>query len=206
MSTGLPTAQTIAFPELPVTDELHLDPAKTALLIVDMQRDFVDPEGSLHVPASPETLPAIKALLKRARAAGVPVAYTRDTHTPDDREFQIWPPHCIRGTWGWHIVDELAPHDGDLIFDKCRYDAFYDTALEHYLSRVWHTEHLIIAGTVANICVGQTAASAGLRWFQVITPADCISALTHFDQAAALRQVATLYNGAVVAEGTHLRF
>ena len=82
----------------------------------------------------------------------------------------------------------------------------YDTALEHYLSRVWQVEHLILVGTVSNICVGQTAASAGLRWFQVITPADCLSALTEFDQAAALRQVATLYNGAVVAEASHLHF
>ena len=89
---------------------------------------------------------------------------------------------------------------------KNRYDGFYSTPMEHYLSRVWDVEHVVIVGTVANICVGQTAASAGLRWFHVVTPANGISAMTDFDQASALRQTSFLYNGTVVPTTEDIHF
>ncbi len=203
---GLPQSQTVPIPEIPVEDSLSLDPTSTALLIVDMQNDFVRSDGALCVEAAADTLPAIADLLHRARSAGATVAYTQDTHTEDDREFDIWPSHCVRGTTGWEIVDELAPLPNEQVFQKSRYDGFYGTALEHYLSRIWNVDALIIVGTVANICVGQTAAAAGLRWFDVITPADGISALTDFDQAAALRQISMLYNGKIVAHTGDLTF
>ena len=66
--------------------------------------------------------------------------------------------------------------------------------------------HLIIVGTVSNICVLHTAASAGLRWYALTIPADGISALTEFDQAATLRQVSWLYNGTIVRSSEHIRF
>ncbi|MFP4081819.1 MAG: isochorismatase family protein [Candidatus Aminicenantes bacterium] len=62
----------------------------------------------------------------------------------------------------------------------------------------WKVEHLVVVGTVSNICVLHTAASAGLRWFHVVMPADGISAQTEFDQALILRQVSSLYAGDVV--------
>ena len=89
---------------------------------------------------------------------------------------------------------------------KCRYDGFYDTALDHYLSREWGVKHLVIIGTIASICVLHTAGSAGLRWFHVVTPADSISALNDFDQALALRQIWWLYAGQVVRSGEEVIF
>ena len=204
--TGLPDKSSLELPELPLTPTLTLAPSRTALIVVDMQNDFVDPDGSLFVPAAPSTLPAIEALVKRARKSGARVVFTQDTHTSDDREFEIWPVHCVLGSWGWQIVDRLSPQPGDHVVQKARYDAFYGTELEHYLSRIWKIETVIIVGTVANICVAQTAASAGLRWFDVVVPADGISALTAFDQASTLRQITSLYNGKVVAHGADLNF
>jgi nicotinamidase-related amidase len=61
-------------------------------------------------------------------------------------------------------------------------------------------------GTVSNICVAHTAASAGLRWFHIVMPANGISALTNFDQALTLRQVSYLYNGHVVKDVADIRF
>lgn len=202
----LPTAQNVAIPEIPVEESLSLSPQDSALIVVDMQKDFVHPEGALHVEAAPETVENIADLIARARDNGVPVIYTQDTHTEDDREFDIWPRHCVRDTWGWEIIDELSPESGDMVIQKNRYDAFYGTSLDHYLTHVWDVKNLIIVGTVANICVGQTAASAGLRWIQVVTPADGISALTDFDQAGALRQISMLYNGTVLAQATDIEF
>ncbi|TXD34029.1 cysteine hydrolase [Lujinxingia vulgaris] len=204
--TGLPDKSSLELPELPLTPTLTLDPSRTALIVVDMQNDFVDPDGSLFVPAAPSTLPAIEALVERARKSGARVVFTQDTHTSDDREFEIWPVHCMLGSRGWQIVDRLSPQPGDHVVQKARYDAFYGTELEHYLSRIWKIETVIIVGTVANICVAQTAASAGLRWFDVVVPADGISALTAFDQASTLRQITSLYNGKVVAHGADLNF
>lgn len=87
-----------------------------------------------------------------------------------------------------------------------RYDGFYGSALEHYLSRVWKVDHLVLTGTVSNICVAHRAASAGLRWFNLVVPAKGISALSTFDPALTLRQVSSLYAGNVVKEVEDIKF
>ena len=198
--------ETVAVPEINYKPHLQLPATKTAVIVVDMQNDFVTPGGKLVVPAAEATVPAIAQLLAAARAAGVRVAYTEDTDFEGDPEWQIWPEHCRQGTWGWEIVEALAPQPGELVEQKCRYDGFYDTSLDHYLSRVWKVEHLVIVGTIASICVLHTAASAGLRWFHVVLPADGTSALTEFDQAVALRQVSWLYTGSVVRSVGDIEF
>jgi nicotinamidase-related amidase len=199
-------AKTVEVPEIPFKDEVRLPAQKTALVIVDMQNDFVKPGGQLVVPAAMATVPHLQALLKSARNAGVRLAYTQDTHFEGDREWEIWPEHCRQGTWGWEIIEELQPEPDDLVCPKNRYDGFYGTWLEHFLSRVWQVEHLVIVGTVSNICVAHTAASAGLRWFHMVVPADGISALSEFDQALALRQVSSLYTGEVVTSVEQILF
>ena len=171
-----------------------------------MQNDFVKRGGTLLVNAAAETIANIADLLEHARLAGVPVAYTQDTHYEGDKEWAIWPEHCRAETWGWEIIDELRPKPDDLVCRKSRYDGFYDTWLDHYLTRIWQVEHVVIVGTVSSICVLHTAASAGLRWFHVVVPADGVSALTEFDQAMTLRQVSWLYTGSVVGGVADVRF
>ena len=196
----------VEVPEITFQDHVDLPPADTALVIVGMQNDFVSEGGSLVVPAAAETVPRIQELLESARSAGVRVAFTQDTHLEGDSEWEIWPAHVHEGSWGWGIIDKLRPREQELVCRKSRYDAFYDTSLDHYLSRAWKVQHLVIVGTVSNICVLHTAASAGLRWFHIVVPADAISALTPFDQASTLRQVSTLYNGDVVRSTADVRF
>ncbi len=188
--------RTVIVPEYVVTDRVEVNPKTTALLIVDMQNDFVKEGGKLVVPTAKDTVPAIRQLLDLARQHGMFVAYTQDTHLPNDPEFPIWGEHCLIGTWGWEIVDELKPQPNELVVQKRRYDGFYGTTLEHDL-RVAGVDTLIVTGTVANICVLHTAGSAALRWFKVIVPKDGISALTDFDMEAALRQIHFLYRGII---------
>ena len=206
MSVNFIPPKTVEVPEIPFEPKIELPADKTALVIVDMQNDFVKAEGSLEVPTSRETIPHIQSLLERARQHKVIVTYTQDTALEEDPEFDIWPAHCVRGTWGWQIIDELAPEAKDMVFQKNRYDGFYGTGLDHFLTRIWHIEHLVIVGTVSNICVLHTAASAGLRWFHVVIPANGISALTDFDQALTLRQASYLYNGHVLRATDHIHF
>ncbi len=195
---------TVEVPEYDVLSELELNSDEYAFLVVDMQKDFTRPDGALYNPEAEETIEDMAECLQRARGAGVPVWYTRDTHYEDDPEFEIWGEHCRKGTWGWEIVDPLKPREEDLVFEKSRYDGFYGTDLDQQL-RVRGKDGLIIAGTVANVCVHYTAASAGLRFLDVVHPVDLISALNEFDYHAALRQASWLFQARLV-EGDGLTF
>lgn len=206
MTVDFIPGDTVEVPEISFREGFELPAEKTALVVVDMQNDFVDPEGALYVPAAQEALPRMQDLLERAREKGVHIAYTQDTHREGDPEWGNWPDHVQVGTWGWEIVDELKPERDDLICKKTRYDGFYGTWLEHYLSRVWDVDFVVIVGTVSNICVLHTAASAGLRFFKVIMPADGVGALTTFGQAMTLRLVSWLYKGDLVRSTEDVQF
>ncbi|HEV3229450.1 MAG TPA: isochorismatase family cysteine hydrolase [Solirubrobacteraceae bacterium] len=186
----------VEVPEYSVHTDVQIDPAKTALIVVDMQNDFVSEGGSLRVPDAEATVPIIASLLTRARASGLRVVFTQDTHTDGDPEWTIWPEHAREGSWGWQIVDGLRPGEGETVIRKIRYDGFYGTPLDHLL-RLWGVATVIVCGTVANICVHYTAASAALRWYDVIIPRDATSALDPFDLEASLRQTAFLFAGRV---------
>ena len=188
----------VEVPEYEIQENVEVDPAKTVLLIVDMQNDFVRKDGKLSVPTAEETIPAIKGLRDFARQHSIRVFYTQDSHYAGDPEFEIWGEHVVVGTRGWEIIEELAPdaEAGDRVFRKDRYDGFFRTTLEQTLTEL-DIDTIVICGTVANICVHYTAASAALRWYRVIFPIDATSALNEFDLQAAIRQTAFLLLGVI---------
>ena len=181
-------------PRYAVEDEIWVDPARTALVVIDMQNDFVKPGGSLVIPDAEATIPAVRTLLDVARASRMRVVYSQDTHRQGDPEWTIWPEHCREGSWGWEIIAELAPTAEDTVLRKARFDAFYGTRLDHLLQG-WSIETLVICGTLANMSVHYTAASAALRWYAVVIPRDAISSLEPFDLEASLRQTAFVLAG-----------
>ena len=183
-------------PEYQVERRVIVNPKATALIVVDMQNDFVKPGGALVVEQAKGTMSAIQRLLALARRSGMVVFYTQDTHDPGDPEFPIWGQHVLRGSWGWQIVDELVPQAGERVIQKLRYDGFFGTSLDHEL-RMKDIKTVIVCGTVANICVLHTAGSAALRGYKVILPVDAISAITPFDQQVAIRQTSFLYGGVI---------
>lgn len=187
-------------PPYAVEDAVLVDPARTALVVIDMQNDFVQRGGSLLVPDAEATIPAIRRLLELAWLNRMRVVYGQDTHHRGDPEWEMWPEHCLEGSWGWEIIAELAPGVDDTVLRKVRYDAFFGTSLD-YLLRLWGVDTLIICGTVANIGVQYTAASAALRWYHIVIPRDAISALEPFDLEASLRQTAFVFAGRVTTAG-----
>ncbi len=165
----------------------------SALIIVDMQNDFVHPEGKLFSPNAQSIIKPIRMLLENARKVGVKVIYTQDTHFPEDPvEFPIWGEHVVKGSWGWQIIDVLKPLEREIVIEKLRYDAFFGTPLDHIL-RIYNIKHLVIVGTVANICVLHTVSSARLHNYDVIVPIDAISAITETDYSFSIRQMDFLY-------------
>lgn len=186
----------VEVPEVRVEPAVAVEPGSTALIVVDMQNDFVSPGGALLVSDAADTVPAIQRLLTLARREGLAVFFTQDTHDPGDPEFPIWGQHVLRDSWGWQIIDALTPRAGERVIQKLRYDGFFGTSLDHEL-RVRGMRTVIVCGTVANICVLHTAGSAALRGYHVILPVDAVSAIAPFDLHAAIRQVSFLYRGVI---------
>lgn len=169
---------------------------KSALIIADMIHDFVDPGGKLYVPGIEEILPSLASLIAEARAARVPVIYVNDAHDPDDKEFQQWGEHAVAGTIGSTVVPELEPAPGDHVLEKKRYSVFYETGLDDLLDRLG-VDHLVITGTVTNICVLVSSIEALMKGYAVTVPRSAVKALNEEDGNWALDQIERVFGGKV---------
>ncbi|OHB90919.1 MAG: nicotinamidase [Planctomycetes bacterium RIFCSPHIGHO2_12_FULL_52_36] len=162
--------------------------AKKALLIMDMLNDFIKRGAPLEVPKVRGIIRNIRRELEKARRAGIPVIYCCDRHEPRDREFEVWPPHAVRGTQGAEIIEELRPIKGEPVVAKKTYSAFYRTSLEKTLKGLG-VKHLILTGVVTNICILYTAVDAYMRGYEITVPEDCVAGLKAGDSLFALRQI-----------------
>jgi nicotinamidase-related amidase len=161
-------------------------PEKCALLVIDMQDEFVKPHWSPDwVPEATRQVPLIKSLIKHCRNKNIPVIYTvySRTHHYLDRpktgkfmpgrysELDIdWSLFYVEGRV-WH---ELAPREHEIVIKKSSYGAFYDTALETILKNL-DKDTVVICGTLTNYCCGATARQAYERSFKVIFGSDVTS-------------------------------
>lgn len=178
--------ETLRLPKKLEVASIRVDPRETALLIIDVQNDFVKPSGKLYVEGAERIIPSIKKLLSRAREAGATVIFTQDWHIKDDPEFKIWGEHTMASTWGAEVVNELKPGEMDIIVRKPSYDAFYSTPLDHVL-RSRAVRRLILTGLLGNICVSCTAVGAAVRGYELIIPVDSIFSISEFDHISSLR-------------------
>lgn len=172
---------------------------RSALLIVDMINDFVDPEGSLFVPGAAKIIPYISSLAREARERGIPVIYANDVHSPDDKELEDWGEHAVEGTWGAEMTEGLEPQDMDYSIEKSSFSAFHETDLEVMLDRL-RVDHLVITGTVTNICIYATALGAYMRGFKVTVPERGVAGLDEKDHNFALEQIDKTLKGEVIPE------
>jgi ureidoacrylate peracid hydrolase len=196
MSTA---ARTLEIASRPSALRLRTD--RAAVVVVDMQNDFASPGGMFHragidVCGIQAIVAPIAALLDAARAAGVMVVYLkmgfepdlRDTGAPDS---PTWLKHMpfgvgtsvrtpdgasgrilVRDTWNTDVVDELGPHDGDVVLYKNRYSGFHGTDLDQTL-RARGIETLIVVGATTSICVESTVRDATFRDYRCLVVEDC---------------------------------
>lgn len=145
-----------------------------ALLIVDMQNDFVNPKGKLFFERAQALVSPIVAFRKACKDAGLPVIYSCDSHPENSREFETWPPHCITGSWGAQIIDELAPEQDDYVIKKDSLDYFSVQEGVSLLNTLGATQ-LLMVGTATEYCVLHAALSARERGLDVVVVEDAIA-------------------------------
>ncbi|MFP9190495.1 cysteine hydrolase family protein [Natronosalvus vescus] len=196
----------------PDFEHVHeLEPATTAVVVVDMQNGFCHPDGSLYAPGSESVVDPIVDLVARARVAGAQVVYTRDVHPPEQfedahyyDEFERWGEHVLEGSWEAELVAELDVREDDLVVEKHTYDAFYQTQLEGWLNARGITD-LLLCGTLANVCVLHTGGSASLRDFRPILLEDCIGALEDDHHEYALEHAYWLFGEVAPSDAIEFR-
>ncbi len=156
-----------------------------ALLIVDMQNDFVLPDAPASVAGARATIPVITALAEHARMQSWPVIHVVREHRPDGSDVEYTRQHlfqngegiCVAGTPGARIVAELTPRSGDYVLTKQRFSAFLGTELDLLLRRL-RVETLVMAGTQYPNCIRATTVDALGRDYRVIVVKDACSAQT----------------------------
>ena len=185
---------------------MQVAPDETALVVVDMQNGFCHPDGSLYAPGSEAALPPIADLIDRAREHDVRVVFTRDVHPSgqfEDNhyydEFDRWGEHVLEGSWDAKLHEDLPVEAADHVVEKHTYDAFHRTELEGYLN-ARGIRDVVIAGTLANVCVLHTAGSAGLRDFRPIIVEDAVGAIEDDHRAYAIEHADWLFGEVVTSE------
>lgn len=188
-----------------------MNPAATALLVIDMQRDFCSPQGyaaraGLDVARLARPIVQIQRLLMAARAGGLLVVHTREGHLPDlsdcplekmRRSMRAGAPIgsvgpmgrlLVRGEIGHDFIDALQPQAGEVVIDKPGYGAFHLTDLEGVLIRR-NIRHLILCGVTTEVCVHSTLREAVDRGYGCTTVGDATAASDPALQAPALAMI-----------------
>lgn len=168
------------------------NPATTALLVVDMLKDFFDQGGAMVLEGGKALYDPHQKLLAAARAAHMPVVWLNQSLPPDDSLFEMRAVHCLAGSWGAEVVDELPVEEGDIVIPKRRYSGFFQTTLDLTL-RERGIDTVIVTGVVTNICVRSTVHDAFFLRYQVLVPEDLVMATSPQAQEVTLYDIDTHY-------------
>ena len=213
------------YPSYPETfSELELLKEKTALIIIDMQNDFLHPQGGfakkgVDVSGAAKLIPLVKQVADSCRQAGIPVIYTLHTFRSDfsdrpkmyyelmrQRQGESANPVApatvglIKDSWNAAVIDELSPTAKDIILDaKHNFDSFYQTDLELILRNLG-IENLIFTWVTCSICVETTLRSAYHRDFRCLLVEDCTWEKQADQEAATKKTIAMNFGYLVTSE------
>jgi nicotinamidase-related amidase len=194
------------------------EPGRTALVVVDMQRGFLDSGEAMQVPPAREIVPAIQKLLSVFRLKRLPVVYTEFVYSesapvligslhPEHRPappgaprgFGLPSSSCLEGTPSAETVPDLAPRPGEIVVRKRGYDAFAGTSLDTAL-RARSVTSLVVTGTMTDICVLATVTAALHREYRVTVVEDGVATLWPEIQRASLDIIGRAYGRVVTAK------
>ncbi|MCX5975678.1 MAG: cysteine hydrolase [Coprothermobacterota bacterium] len=173
--------------------QMRLNVAASVLLVVDMQRFFLDPASQTFTCGGVAILPTVKRLLDAFRRFGRPVIFTRHVHHPNDLDSGImgwwWEGKCLEDSQESEIHPDLAPMSSEKVVFKHRYSAFYNTDLETVL-RCLKVEDIVVSGVMTNLCCESTARDAYYRDYRVFIPADGTGSVNEEMHTASLLNLA----------------
>jgi nicotinamidase-related amidase len=197
---------------------LRLERGRTALLVVDMQRGFVDPGAAMEVPESRAIVPVVADLIARFRASRLPVVFSQFVYSPAAPLLvgDLHPEHrpaapgaatgcgrpsssCLEGDPSVEVVAALAPAPDELVVRKHWYDAFAGTPLDGAL-RARGIRSLVVTGTMTDICVLATVVGAFNREYRVTVVEDGVATLWPEIQRATLDIIRRAYGRVVSAK------
>ncbi len=159
---------------------------RTALVVVDVQNDFADPEGGLYVDGGEQVVPVVNDLVRRATAASAVVAYTQDWHPESTPHFETeggtWPVHCVAGTWGAELHPDLAVDGAIVRKGTGREDGYSgftvrdvttgeDKATDlRSLLEARDVERVVVVGLAQDVCVKETVLDARRLGYDTVVP------------------------------------
>jgi isochorismate hydrolase len=176
-------------------------PARSALLVVDMQRFFTDPLSHAYVPAVDAVMPNVMALVAGYRGRGLPVVFTRHAFKEEEDPGILgrwWRDALLDGDEFSAVDPQLAPRAGELVLRKSRYSAFHGTDLDKVL-RARGVEQIVVTGVLTHLCCETTARDAFMRDFEVYFVVDATATDDEELHVAALQ---TLSNGFAIPVST----
>jgi len=172
---------------------MQLNKEKSALLVIDMQKFFLDPASPTFTCGGLAILPTLKQLIQTFREADRPVIYVCHVHHPDRIDAGImewwWEGMLVEGSPESKVHDDIAPLQNEKVIFKHRYSAFYNTDLETVL-RCLKIEDLVISGIMTNLCCESTTRDAYFRDYRVFFLADGTGSVTEEMHLASLLNLA----------------
>jgi nicotinamidase-related amidase len=183
---------------------LQFQREKSALLVIDMQKFFLDPNSPSYTCGGLAVLPTLRRLIDAFREHNRPVIYTKHVHHPDGLDGGItgwwWKGTCLEGSPESEIHGDLQQRPSDKVILKHRYSAFYNTDLETVL-RCLGIEDLVITGVMTNMCCESTARDAYFRDYRVFFLADGTGSINEEMQVASLLNLAFGFADVTSADG-----
>lgn len=178
---------------------------KTALLVVDMVKDFTDPEGLVFYPQNREVLPVIKKVVDHFHETDQLVIYFRHSYRAGkyDRNLEEMRPNCIAGTGGDEIDPMLPVWDQDYVVFKRRYSGFFGTDLDLIL-REHDIRRVVIVGTKTNCCIRATVTDAYYLDYRPVVLSDCVATNSDVVNEVHLEDIHK-YFGTVIDSQTFIR-
>ncbi len=172
--------------------------ASRVLLVIDLLNDFMDPRGSLYCgDETRRIIPQIRLLIDEFTASGDHVIYLRDAHATNDKEFELFPPHAVKGSWGSEIIPELAPFDQHLVVDKTRFSGFFGNNLADLL-RDFSPREVWVTGVLTSICVMDTTGDLRNRDYSVVIAVDAVADMDPAAHRFALDRMKKVYGAKLV--------
>lgn len=170
-----------------------------AVLVQDMLRGFLEEGYLLYCgEEARKIIPNVQRLLKNMQDEGSAIIYLADAHDPDDKEFLMFPSHCVKGTLEAEIIPELSGYPG-IIIPKKTYSSFYGTNLDEVLDKI-KPEEVIVVGVCTNICILYAVADLCIRGYGVIIYADCVASFDAEEHVRALKHIKNVLGAKVIDE------